>query len=79
MEPRADRCGAAPEFPDQPERHLAPETIYQAVYRPELGGLCRELAAALRRSLAWDQGTEMALHTEVAAALGMPVDRRRRA
>jgi IS30 family transposase len=31
------------EFPDNPERHLVPETIYQAVYRPELGGLCREL------------------------------------
>jgi IS30 family transposase len=32
------------EFPDQPERHLVPETIYQAVYRPDLGGgLRREL------------------------------------
>jgi IS30 family transposase len=36
------------EFPDQPERHRAPETIYQAVYRPELGGLHRELPKALR-------------------------------
>ena len=25
-----------------------PETIYQAVYRPDLGGLCRELPKALR-------------------------------
>jgi transposase, IS30 family len=36
------------EFPDRPERHLAPETIYQAVYRLELGGLARELPKALR-------------------------------
>jgi IS30 family transposase len=25
-------------FPKQPERHLVAETVYQAVYRPELGG-----------------------------------------
>jgi IS30 family transposase len=36
------------EFPDQPHRHLVPETIYQAIYRPDLGGLCRELPKALR-------------------------------
>jgi transposase, IS30 family len=36
------------EFPDEPERHLVPETIYRAVYRPELGGLHRELPKALR-------------------------------
>jgi len=38
------------EFPGQPERHVVPETIYQAVYRPDLGGLCRELPKALRTS-----------------------------
>jgi IS30 family transposase len=38
----------AEEFPEQPERHLVPETIYQAVYRPELGGLGREFPKALR-------------------------------
>jgi transposase, IS30 family len=31
------------EFPDEPERRLVHETIYQAVYRPELGGLRRDL------------------------------------
>jgi len=31
------------EYPDQPERWLCAETIYQAVYRPDLGGLPREL------------------------------------
>ncbi len=30
-------------FPGEPERQLVHETIYQAVYRPELGGLHREL------------------------------------
>lgn len=35
-------------FAEQPEYHLVPETIYQAVYRVELGGLCRELPAVLR-------------------------------
>ncbi len=38
----------AEEFPDRPEWHLVPETIYQAVYRPELGGLHREIPRALR-------------------------------
>ena len=36
------------EFPDQPKRHLVHETIYQAVYRPELGGLRRDLPKVLR-------------------------------
>jgi IS30 family transposase len=35
-------------FSDDPARLLVPETIYQAVYRPELGGLHRELPKALR-------------------------------
>jgi len=35
-------------FPGRPELHLVPETIYQALYRPELGGLHREVSNALR-------------------------------
>jgi IS30 family transposase len=31
------------------------------------------LPAPLRRSLAWDQGQEMAVHGEIALALGRPV------
>src|SRR5664279_4222798 len=31
------------EFPHHPERHVVHETIYQAVYRPDLGGLARDL------------------------------------
>jgi transposase, IS30 family len=38
------------EFPDEPERRLVHETIYQAVYRPELGGLSRELPARVLRA-----------------------------
>ena len=36
------------EFPDDPGRHLVHETIYQAVYRPELGGLRRAMPRVLR-------------------------------
>jgi len=36
------------EFPGDPVRHLVHETIYQAVYRLELGGLRRGLPALLR-------------------------------
>ena len=36
------------EFPTEPARHLATETVYQAVYRPELGGLAREWPRVLR-------------------------------
>ena len=35
-------------FPDQPDRRLTHETIYQALYLQGRGGLRRELAAALR-------------------------------
>jgi len=38
------------EFPDEPERHVVHETIYQAIYRPELGGLCRDLPKVLLRT-----------------------------
>jgi IS30 family transposase len=33
----------------------------------------KDLPAHLRRSLTWDQGSEMALHAEIAHTLGMPV------
>ena len=36
------------EFPDDPDRQVVPETIYQAIYRPELGGLRRDLPRVLR-------------------------------
>jgi IS30 family transposase len=40
------RCAAG--FPGEPERHVVHETIYQAIYRPELGGLRRDLPGVLR-------------------------------
>jgi IS30 family transposase len=36
------------EFPDCPEWHVVHETIYQAIYRPGLGGLRRDLPRVLR-------------------------------
>jgi IS30 family transposase len=36
------------EFPDEPQRQVVHETIYQAIYRPELGGLRRDLPRVLR-------------------------------
>jgi transposase len=38
------------EFPGDTARHVAHETIYQAVYRPELGGFLRELPARALRT-----------------------------
>jgi transposase, IS30 family len=38
------------EFPGDAARHVVHETIYQAVYRPELGGLSRELPARVLRT-----------------------------
>ena len=37
------------EFPDRPERWLCAESIYLAVYRPDLGGLPRELPGRVLR------------------------------
>jgi IS30 family transposase len=36
------------EFPAEPARHLVPETVYQAIYRPDRGGLRRDLPSLLR-------------------------------
>src|SRR5664280_10782 len=41
--------GLRHESPGQPERWLCAETIYQAVYRPDLGGLPRELPGRVLR------------------------------
>jgi transposase, IS30 family len=41
--------GLRSRFPDEPERWLCAETIYQAVYRPDLGGLPRELPGRVLR------------------------------
>jgi IS30 family transposase len=36
------------EFPGDSQRHLVHETVYQAIYRPDLGGLRRDLPRVLR-------------------------------
>ena len=41
--------GLRAQYPDQPARWLCVETIYQAVYRPDLGGLPRELPGRVLR------------------------------
>ena len=41
--------GLRGEYPDEPERWLCAETIYQSVYRPDLGGLPRELPGRVLR------------------------------
>ena len=51
----------AAEFPDEPDRHVVPETIYQAVYRPELGGLHREVPG--RSALVGDGASRTAVRT----------------
>ncbi|GLZ50380.1 IS30 family transposase [Actinomycetospora sp. NBRC 106375] len=50
-----------------PERHDA-ETVRDAMI-PAIGAL----PAALRRSLAWDQGSEMARHHEIRVAADLPI------
>lgn len=47
--PEQTSRGLRREYPDQPERWLCTETIYQAVYRPDLGGLPRELPGRVLR------------------------------
>jgi IS30 family transposase len=50
-----------------PERHTA-EAVRDAII-----AAFAQLPPTLRRSLAWDQGKELALHAEISNALGMPV------
>src|SRR5690606_26194315 len=50
-----------------PGRHTA-EAVRDAVIEA-----MKDLPVQLRRSLTWDQGSEMAMHADIAEALGMPV------
>ena len=52
--------------------HLPADHGAQAVHDAVIAALS-SIPAALRQSLAWDQGSEMALHTQISQALGMPV------
>jgi len=65
-------------FPSQPGRWLCAETIYQAVYRPDLGGLPRELPGrVLRRRRRQRLRRRDAQHRRSAPVTGMtPIDQR---
>jgi IS30 family transposase len=52
---------------DLPARHTAEEV------RDALVQALSHLPAQLRRSLTWDQGSEMALHAQITETLAMPV------
>ena len=52
--------------------HLPADHGAQAVRDAVVAALAA-LPASLRRSLTWDQGSEMALHAQISQALGMPV------
>jgi IS30 family transposase len=62
-----ERCSRFVILLHLPGRHTA-----QAVHDALIAALSA-VPAPLRRSLTWDQGKEMALHTRIADALGMPV------
>jgi IS30 family transposase len=51
-----------------PDRRHTAEAVRDALMQALM-----HLPKELRRSLAWDQGSEMALHAEIARVLGMPV------
>jgi IS30 family transposase len=53
--------------------HLPGQRHDAGTVRDALVAAMAILPAQLRRSLTWDQGKEMALHDQIAAALGMPV------
>ena len=52
--------------------HLPADHGAQAVHNAVVAALA-VLPASLRRSLTWDQGSEMALHAQISQALGMQV------
>jgi len=53
--------------------HLASGRHTAEDVRDALVAAMAQLPSELRRSLTWDQGSEMALHADIAQALGMPV------
>ncbi len=62
-----ERCSRFTILLHLPGRHTA-EAVRDAII-----AAFAQLPAERRRSLTWDQGSELALHAEIADALGMPV------
>jgi len=82
----SDHLAAA--LPDRQEMQVSPETIYQALYVQGRGHLradlhqhlrtgraaaIKTLPAHLRKTLTWDQGTELAQHRQITTATKMAI------
>lgn len=50
-----------------------PEDRTAATLAESMSAKVPEIPEILRRSLTWDQGSEMALHTEITEATGLPI------
>ena len=59
--------------PDEPNLRVSHETIYGYIYAQPRGELRQTLIAALRQTLTYDQGKEMARHRELAQRLNIRV------
>jgi IS30 family transposase len=60
-------------YPKGHELSVSTETIYNCIYAQPVGQLKKDLIQALRQSMTYDQGREMALHKELSHNTGIAV------
>lgn len=60
-------------YPKGHEHRVSYETIYNCVYAQPVGELKRDLIKALRLSMTYDQGREMAMHKALSKRTGIAV------